>query len=119
MNRYTALLAALIALALATPIAVAFNSPMPALASGPVVACATTPTIINPGGTNSTRSICVQNINAVAIYVGGSDVTTTTGQVIPAGSLTDPKTFCFDAHHGWCTVAAATADARVTFGNSQ
>ena len=119
MNRYTALLAALIALALATPIAVAFNSPMPALASSPVVACATTPTIVNPGGILPTRSFCVQNINAVAIYVGGSDVTTTTGHVVPAGSLTDPKTMCFDAHHGWCTVAAATADARIVYGLSQ
>lgn len=119
MNRYTAFLAALIALALATPIAIAFNSPMPALASGAVVACGTSPTIINPGGTSPTRSFCVQNINANAIYVGGPDVTTTTGHVVPAGSLADPKTMCFDAHHGWCTVAAATENARIIYGLGQ
>lgn len=112
-------IAALTLAALAAPVVDAFSAPMPELKSGPVVSCATTPTIINPGGTSSTRSICIQNINAVAIYVGGRDVTTTTGQVVPAGSLADPKTFCVDAHHAWCVVAAATADARITYGTSQ
>lgn len=119
MSRLSIFLLCVLVAIIAGTGAVAFNTPMPALKSGPVVACGTTPTIINPGGTDSTRSICVQNINAVAIYVGGNDVTTTTGHVVPAGSLTDPKTLCFDAHHGWCTVAAATADARITYGNSQ
>jgi len=119
MSRLSVFLLCVLVAVVAGGSAVAFNSPMPALQSSAVVACSTTPTIINPGGTNSTRSICVQNETAVAIYVGGSDVTTSTGQIIPAGSLTDPKTFCFDAHHAWCTVAAASQNARVTFGNAQ
>jgi predicted permease len=119
MSRLSVFLICLLVAVVAGGSAVAFNSPMPALKTGAVVACGTTPTIINPGGTDSTRSICVQNINAVAIYVGGVNVTTTTGHVVPAGSLTDPKTMCFDAHHGWCIVAAATADARITFGTAQ
>ena len=119
MSRYLALAVVVIALVCVAPIAVAFNSPMGALASGAVVACGTSPTIVNPGGASSVRSICIQNENAVAIYVGGSDVTTTTGQIIPAGTLADPKTFCFDAHHAWCTVAAATSNARVTYGIGQ
>lgn len=119
MSRYLALAVVVIALVCVAPIAVAFNTPIPALASGAVVACGTSPTIVNPGGTSATRSFCVQNINAVAIYVGGPDVTTTNGHVVPAGSLADPKSICFDAHHGWCTVAAATADARIVYGIGQ
>ena len=119
MSRISVFVVCVFIAAVAAGGAVAFNTPMPALQSSAVVACGTSPTIINPGGTNSTRSICVQNETAVAIYVGGSDVTTSTGQIVPAGSLTDPKTFCFDAHHAWCTVAAATANARVTYGTAQ
>jgi len=119
MSRLSVFLLCLLVAVVAGGSAVAFNTPMPALASGAVVACGTSPTIVNPGGTLAVRSVCIQNENAVAIYVGGPDVTTTTGQIIPAGSLTDPKTFCFDAHHAWCTVAAATANARVTYGIGQ
>ena len=119
MSRLSVFLICILVAVVAGGSAVAFNSPMGALASGPVVACGTSPTIVNPGGASSVRSICIQNENAVAIYVGGSDVTTTTGQIIPAGTLADPKTFCFDAHHAWCTVAAATSNARVTYGIGQ
>jgi hypothetical protein len=116
-------IAAIVLVALAAPIATAFNNPMPELKSAAVVACATTPTLINPGAgstfTQAVQSICVQSVATNAVYIGGSDVTTSTGFVLPAASLTDPKSLCFDASRAYCIVAASTENVRVTFGLRQ
>lgn len=98
------------------PAARALSPAMSILASIAPVDCGTTPTLVAlPAGTPA-RSICIQNIEAVDVYVGGSDVTTANGFLLPAASGTAPVPFCFDAQSGYCVVAAATSPVRVLAG---
>lgn len=96
----------------------ALSNPMPELTDSPVVSCGTSPTLIAPSLT-AVGSICVQNEGAVAVYLGGKSVTTSTGLVIPAGSAGDPETLCFDAQRTYCIVAAASQNVRVGYGLRQ
>ena len=116
-------IAALTVAALAAPIATAFQNPMPELKSAAVVACGTTPTIINPGAgatfTSPVQSICVQSAASNAVYIGGSDVATTTGFILPPASATAPVQLCFDAQRAYCIVDAATENVRIVYGLRQ
>ncbi len=113
-------IAALTLAALAAPIATAFQNPMPELKSAAVVSCGTSATIINPGAVGeSVQSICVQSAASNAVYVGGKDVTTSTGFILPAASASAPVELCFDAQRAYCVVAAATENVRVVYGLRQ
>jgi hypothetical protein len=116
-------IAAITLAALAAPIATAFQNPMPELKSAAVVACGTTPTLINPGAgatfTEPVQSICVQSAASNAVYIGGSDVTTSTGFILPAASAAAPVQLCFDAQRAYCRVAAATENVRIVYGLRQ
>lgn len=96
--------------------AIALSPAMSLLASAPVVSCGTTPTKIALPTTSPARSLCVQNLAAVDVYVGGNDVTTSIGFLLPAGSTSAPTQFCFDAQTGWCVVASSTSPVRVLGG---
>jgi hypothetical protein len=116
------ILAAVAVLAITAQRAPALSTPMPALKTMAPVTCATTPTLIAPEQSTgaAVASICIQNTAAVAMYIGGSDVTTTNGYIIKAAaSATEPETFCFDAQRAYCTVAASTQSARVLYGLRQ
>ena len=120
MNRNTLILVvvAVIAGAVITPAVQALSPAMSDLKTAPVVACGTTPTLLIPSATAAVtppRSICVQNDQSATVYVGGSDVTTSTGFVIPDGSTT-PQSFCFDAYRAYCVVESSTSNVRVSFG---
>jgi hypothetical protein len=113
-------IAALTLAALAAPIATAFQNPMPELKSAAVVACGTSATIINPGAVGeSVQSICVQSAASNAVYIGGKDVTTSTGFILPAASASAPVQLCFDAQRAYCRVAAATENVRIVYGLRQ
>jgi|688.fasta_scaffold339643_2 hypothetical protein len=122
-SRILVTIAAIALVALAAPIATAFQNPMPELKSAAVVACGTSPTIINPGAgstfTQPVQSICVQSAASNAVYIGGSDVTTSTGFILPPASATAPVQLCFDAQRAYCRVAAATENVRVVYGLRQ
>lgn len=96
--------------------AIALSPAMSLLASPPTVSCATTPTKIALPVETPARSICVQNLDAVDVYVGGNNVTTSTGFLLPAGSTSAPTQFCFDAQTGWCIVASGTSPLRLLAG---
>ena len=102
--------------ALAAPVAVALSPAMSTLNSIAPVECATTPTKIALPTTSPARSICVQNDKAVDVYVGGSDVTTANGILLPSASKAAPSTFCADVQTMWCVVGAATSPVRVGAG---
>ena len=98
------------------PAARALSPAMSILASISPVSCGTTATLVAlPAGTPA-RSICIQNQEAVDVYVGGPTVTTANGFILPAGSAAAPTEFCFDAQSGYCVVAAATSPVRVLAG---
>lgn len=116
------ILAAVAVLAVTAERTMALSTPMPALKTMTPVTCSTSPTLIAPEQSTgaAVASICIQNTAAVAMYVGGSDVSTTNGYIIKAAaSATEPETFCFDAQRAYCLVAAATQSARVLYGLRQ
>ena len=109
-------LVAVVLAGLASVGAVALSPAMSILASITPVSCGTTATLVAlPAGTPA-RSICIQNQDAVDVYVGGPTVTTANGYILPAGSAAAPTSFCFDAQSGYCVVAAATSPVRVLAG---
>lgn len=96
--------------------AVALSPAMAILQSTAAVSCGTTATQIALPVATPARSICVQNLAAVDVYVGGPTVTTSTGFLLPAGSTSAPTQFCFDAQTGYCVVASSTSPLRVLAG---
>lgn len=121
MNRailLSAVVGAVLALSLSRGVS-ALSMPMPELTDSPVVSCGTSPTVIAPNTAQAVGSICLQNESAVAIYVGGKTVTTSTGLIIPAGAADDPSTLCFDASRTYCIVASGSEDVRVGYGLRQ
>lgn len=116
-SRFVLAVAAILLVGIAAPVAVALSPAMAVLNSITAVSCATTPTkIALPVTGEPARSICVQNISAVDVYVGGNSVTTANGFLLPSASSTAPVTFCADVQTMWCTVAAATSPLRVVAG---
>lgn len=104
--------------AVMAPAAVALSPAMSMLNSISPISCATTPTKIQlPSTVQPARSICVQNMEAVDVYVGGPDVTTSNGFKVQAGTASAPTNWCFDAQTGWCVVASSTSPIRVVAGN--
>lgn len=103
--------------ALAAPVAVALSPAMAILNSTAPVECATTPTKIALDTSTPARSLCVQNLDAVDVYVGGSNVTTANGFLVPAGSTSAPTSFCADVQTMWCVVASSSSPVRVLAGN--
>jgi hypothetical protein len=103
--------------ALAAPVAVALSPAMSMLNSIDPVSCGTTPTKIALDPSTPARSICVQNDQAVDVFVGGPTVSTANGHRLPSASTSAPSNFCFDAQTGWCIVASSTSPVRVTAGN--
>lgn len=96
----------------------ALSPAMSDLKTAPLAVCGTTPTLLVPSSlaqTTPPRSIFVQNLTATDIYIGGKDVTTSTGILIPAGSTTKQE-FSGDFYRGYCIVASSTANLRVAFG---
>lgn len=102
--------------ALAAPVAVALSPAMSTLNSIDPVSCGTSPTKIALDTATPARSICVQNDQAVDVFLGGSDVTTTNGLRLPSASTAAPLTFCLDVQTLWCTVASSTSPVRVGAG---
>lgn len=103
-------------IALTTTAAVALSPAMSTLQSIAAVSCGTSATRIALPIETPARSVCVQNLAAVDVYVGGNNVTTSTGFLLPAGSTSAPTQFCFDAQTGWCVVASSTSPVRVLAG---
>ena len=116
MNKLHLVIVAVALVALASVGAVALSPAMSTLESIAAVSCGTSATKIALPVATPARRICVQNLEAVDVYVGGASVTTSTGFLLPAGSTTAPTQFCFDAQTGWCVVAAATSPVRVLGG---
>ena len=116
MKKIHLVLVAVALVALTSVGAVALSPAMAYLKSTAAVSCAATATKIALPVETPARSICVQNLAAVDVYIGGSDVTTSTGFLLPAGSTTAPTQFCFDAQTGWCVVASSTSPVRVLAG---
>ena len=116
MKKLYVILAAIALVALTSVGAVALSPAMSTLQSITAVSCATSATKIALPVDTPARSICVQNLEAVDVYVGGSNVTTSTGFLLPAGSTSAPTQFCFDAQTGWCVVASSTSPVRVLAG---
>lgn len=117
MNRTILAVAAILLVAIAAPVAVALSPAMAVLNSITAVSCATTPTkIALPVTGEPARSICVQNMEAVDVYIGGNTVTTANGFKVPSASAAAPQSFCFDAQTAWCTVASSTSPIRVVAG---
>ena len=116
MKKLYVILAAVALVALTSVGAVALAPAMSTLQSITAVSCATSATKIALPVDTPARSICVQNLEAVDVYVGGSNVTTSNGFLLPAGSTSAPTQFCFDAQTGWCVVASSTSPVRVLAG---
>lgn len=112
-----ALAAIALLVAIVAPAAVALSPAMGIMNSTAVVSCATTATQISLPVTNPARSICVQNDQAVDVFIGGSDVTTATGLRLPSASTAAPQNFCADVQTLWCVVAASTSPLRVIAGS--
>lgn len=103
--------------AIAAPVAVALSPAMSMLNSPAVVSCGTTPTKIELNNVQAARSLCVQNDQAVDVFIGGPDVTTSTGWRLPSASTAAPQNFCADVQTMWCVVASSSSNVRVLAGN--
>ena len=103
--------------AIAAPVAVALSPAMSMLNSPAVVSCGTTATKIELANPQPARSLCVQNDQAVDVFIGGPDVTTSTGWRLPSASTSAPQNFCADVQTMWCVVASSTSNVRVLAGN--
>jgi len=113
---HLAIIVAVVLAGLASVGAVALSPAMSTLVSITAVSCATSATVVALPVSSPARSVCIQNLDAVDVYVGGPTVTTANGFLLPAGSTTAPTQFCFDGQTGWCVVAAATSPVRVMGG---
>ncbi len=118
MKKHLPVIAAVVlVVAIAAPVAVALSPAMSMLNSPAVVSCGTSPTKIELPVTSPARSLCVQNDQAVDVFIGGSDVTTSTGWRLPSASTSAPQNFCADVQTMWCVVASSTSNVRVLAGN--
>lgn len=116
MKRLILVAVVVVLVGLAAVGASALSPAMATLASISPVSCATTATKIALPVATPARSLCVQNQAAVDVYVGGSDVTTANGFLLPSASVTAPTSFCFDGQTAWCVVASSTSPVRVVAG---
>lgn len=118
MKKHLPIIAAVVlAVVIAAPVAVALSPAMALLNSPAVVSCGTTATKIELPVATPARSLCVQNDQAVDVFIGGPDVTTSTGWRLPSASTAAPQNFCADVQTMWCIVASSTSPLRVLAGN--
>lgn len=118
MKKHLPIVAAVVlVVAIAAPVAVALSPAMAVLNSPAVVACGTSPTKIELSVATPARSLCVQNDQAADVFIGGPDVTTSTGWRLPSASTAAPQNFCADVQTMWCVVASSTSNVRVLAGN--
>ena len=118
MKKHLPVIAAVaLVVAIAAPVAVALSPAMSMLNSPAVVSCGTTATKIELNNVQTARSICVQNDQAVDVFIGGSSVTTSTGWRLPSASTSAPQSFCADVQTLWCVVASSTSPLRVIAGS--
>lgn len=117
MKKHLPVIAVVALVAIAAPVAVALSPAMSMLNSRAVVSCGTTPTKIELDNVQPARSLCVQNDQAVDVFIGGPTVTTSTGWRLPSATTAAPQNFCADVQTMYCIVASSTSPLRVLAGN--
>ena len=118
MKKHLPVIAAVVlVVAIAAPVAVALSPAMSMLNSIDPVECGTTPTKIALDTATPARSICIQNLESVDVFVGGPDVSTSNGYQVSAASGSTVHSFCADVQTMWCVVASSTSPVRVVAGN--
>lgn len=113
-RQFAVILAVIISLGGGVPLVRALSNPLGVL-SDSTVACDATgdPEAIAPTGASS---ICVENVSATCVQIGGSAVTTTTGIAIGTGCA-GGTIFCADAKKMFCESTSGSVNVDVVSGS--